>query len=124
MNGYESPINYITTTVASRMAEETDKLVLKTVREVGVNVNKEELIKALKYDRGQYEKGYADGQRDAVRHGHWIKDTEENSVGCSVCHSWQVFDSLGYVEDYDPIADCEMYYCSYCGAKMDEEVSE
>lgn len=33
---------------------------------VGVNIDREELIKALRYDRGQYEKGYADGKRDAA----------------------------------------------------------
>lgn len=33
---------------------------------VGVKIDREELIKALRYDRGQYEKGYADGKRDAI----------------------------------------------------------
>lgn len=33
---------------------------------VGVKIDREELIKALRYDRGQYEKGYADGKRDAA----------------------------------------------------------
>lgn len=35
--------------------------ILKAVQKVGVVVDKEELIKALAYDRGQYEKGYQDG---------------------------------------------------------------
>ena len=30
-------------------------------QEIGYAVNKEELIKALQYDRQQYEKGYQDG---------------------------------------------------------------
>ena len=33
---------------------------------VGMKIDREELIKALRYDRGQYEKGYADGKRDAI----------------------------------------------------------
>jgi hypothetical protein len=37
-------------------------------------VNREELIRALKYDRGQYDKGYADGVRDAEPK--WIPVTE------------------------------------------------
>lgn len=33
---------------------------------VGMKIDREELIKALRYDRGQYEKGYADGRFDAA----------------------------------------------------------
>ena len=40
---------------------------LRADEKVGVNVNKEELIKALAYDRGQYEKGYKAGVRDFVK---------------------------------------------------------
>ena len=35
--------------------------ILKAVQKVGVVVDKEELIKALAYDREQYQKGYQDG---------------------------------------------------------------
>lgn len=31
-----------------------------------MKIDREELIKALRYDRGQYEKGYADGRFDAA----------------------------------------------------------
>lgn len=31
-----------------------------------INVDKEELIKALKYDRNQYIKGYEDGRKDVL----------------------------------------------------------
>lgn len=37
---------------------------LKMQLRVGVNVDKEELLKALRYDRGQYDKGYEDGYDD------------------------------------------------------------
>ena len=35
--------------------------VMKAIQRFDINVDKEELIKALKYDRDQYEKGYQDG---------------------------------------------------------------
>jgi hypothetical protein len=38
-----------------------------------INVDREELLNALQYDRGQYEKGYRDGQRDGQR---WIPCSE------------------------------------------------
>jgi hypothetical protein len=39
-------------------------MVCEAVIKCGVNVNKDELIKALQYDREQYAKGYNDGIRD------------------------------------------------------------
>lgn len=38
--------------------------ILKAVQNVGVFVDKDELLKALAYDRGQYEKGFADGVKE------------------------------------------------------------
>ena len=38
-----------------------DKQVYHAVVSCGVNVDKDELVKALRYDRNQYEKGYQDG---------------------------------------------------------------
>ena len=35
--------------------------VMTAIQKLDIDVNKEELIKALQYDRAQYEKGYADG---------------------------------------------------------------
>ena len=37
--------------------------ILKEVYGYGIHIDKEELLKALKYDRNQYEKGYEDGYR-------------------------------------------------------------
>ena len=48
------------------MVQEDEKMVMKAIREVGVNVDKEELIKALQYDRNQYTKGYEDGKNDVL----------------------------------------------------------
>ena len=50
-----------------------------------------------------------------VRHGHWIRYTEAD-IKCSECKDFFVV-PMGC----DPVADCMMYYCSTCGAKMDEE---
>ena len=62
---YESPITIYQQPEYRRMSESVDALVIEECRRVGVVVNKDELIKALQYDRGQYEKGYEDGKRDA-----------------------------------------------------------
>ena len=47
--------------------------VCKAVASYGINVDKDELIKALKYDREQYEKGYTDGRAECPE---WIPCSE------------------------------------------------
>lgn len=47
---------------------------------VGVKIDREELIKALRYDRGQYDKGYQDGIRDSAGELQYFK----NRV-CELC---------------------------------------
>lgn len=56
---YDSPIR----TVAKQIAREFDDGVFKVVTETGIDVDKEELVKALQYDRNQYEKGFNDGAK-------------------------------------------------------------
>lgn len=61
---YQDPISVMMTELQNNivrdLTEQTDNLVLEEVRRVGVSVDKEELIRALNYDRGQYQKGYFD----------------------------------------------------------------
>lgn len=61
---YESPIT-ITERFVNKAREQMENdimnNVLTVVAEYGINVNKDELFKALQYDRNQYNKGYADG---------------------------------------------------------------
>lgn len=54
---YKSPVELIT----SQMHTQIEDYVFNAIQEVAVNIDKEELIRALEYDRGQYDKGYRDG---------------------------------------------------------------
>ena len=61
---YESPIAIVQKVVnKAREQMENDIMnnILTVTTEYGVDINKDELIKALQYDRNQYNKGYADG---------------------------------------------------------------
>lgn len=58
---YESPLELIINEMALEMSEKFDSEVLTAIKKYHIDVNKDELIKALQYDRGQYEKGYQDG---------------------------------------------------------------
>ena len=65
---YKSPIGII----YGEMKTQMEDLILKAVSKVDVDVDKEELTKALLYDRGQYEKGY----QDAMANQKWTPVTE------------------------------------------------
>lgn len=55
---YKSPINII----QEKITTELDNDVLKAIINVGIKVNKDELIKALEYDRNQYLQGYEEAK--------------------------------------------------------------
>jgi hypothetical protein len=61
---YKSQIT-ITEKIVNKVREQTENDIMNNVltvtTEYGVNINKDELIKALQYDRKQYDKGFADG---------------------------------------------------------------
>lgn len=59
---YKLPIEVI----YGEMQMKVENDIYKAVQNVGVNVDKEELLKALEHDRGQYDEGYADGYQKAV----------------------------------------------------------
>jgi hypothetical protein len=62
---YESPITIYQKHLTTEITEGIDNAALKAVWEYGVDVNKEELLKALADDRGQWEKGYTVGYERA-----------------------------------------------------------
>lgn len=68
MIDYESPVKVFQDEIQMQIENE----IMKAVCRVGVEVDKEELLKALKYDRGQYEKGYKDGKNASE----WIPVSE------------------------------------------------
>ena len=82
---YQSPIEIVQTQMRSQIEGE----IYKAVMNVGVNVDKDELIKALEYDRGQYQKGYNDRDSELVRCKdciHWDEGfTEECGNINSIC---------------------------------------
>lgn len=107
---YESPIKIIEE-IANQVNMELEGNILKVVRRVNVDVDEEELLKALQYDRDQYRKGFADGKRDAVVHGRWI-DTYDG-VHCTNCGRFAPMDLNGN-EFFNS------NFCPNCGADMRE----
>lgn len=61
---YISPIEITIKRISEELIKKQEGQVLQAIYQQGITVNKEELIKALAYDRNQYEKGYEDGKND------------------------------------------------------------
>ena len=71
---YKSPISIYETAMQTIMEQRENAIFAKVQDAFDVQVDKEELIRALKYDRNQYEVGYRDGKADAATK--WIPVSE------------------------------------------------
>lgn len=126
-----------------------DGAVIKAVQEVGINVDKERLERALYDARAFYEEGYRDGMA-SVKHGTWIPTTKHdwikdengkidefafesgyhNGVVCEICeccmcvHCHPEYDEDDECADHFVCSECgrhelKQYPYCRCGAKMD-----
>ena len=73
-NKYESPIKIIQNNIHKQMLIQMEDNIMKVVQRYGIEVDKDELQKALKYDRQQYEKGFNDGYEASTTR--WIPCSE------------------------------------------------
>lgn len=59
---YKSPITMYTERIVKDIMEKQDGYLMECIHKVGFDINKDELAKALAYDRDQYFKGFSDGR--------------------------------------------------------------
>jgi len=111
MFNYESPIEVIYNRLQEQITMDFENNCIKAVQQYGFNVNKEELKKALQYDRGQYEKGYNDAIKSLRALGRWEHNCECTfdvpepfQYKCSICGC--------------PSRSTGHRFCSNCGASM------
>jgi hypothetical protein len=71
---YESPVDLLMANIQTQIIEQQEEAIYKAVFDIGVNVTKDELLRALAYDRQQYEIGFAEGM--AAAKPVWIPVTE------------------------------------------------
>lgn len=84
---YEGPITLVT----DNMKVHIDGEILKAVQNIGINIDRAELLRALAYDRDQYKKGYADRDDEIVRckDCKWAEKAilDEYCVDCAMMHT-------------------------------------
>ena len=113
LNGYESPVTVHYEDMLTHIMDSADGQIMAEIK-MHVDVDRDELIKAMNYDRNQYATGYRNGYADAQKHGKWIQVTEydidNNAVfECSVCRGSDTH-----------AKGVEVPYCWHCGARMSE----
>lgn len=88
---YQSPIDVIYGDLQTKLEGD----VLKVIQNYDITVDKDELLKALAYDRDQYRKGWEDG---------WVH-AKWDIIRCKDCAYWQA--------DWETSAhDPNWHYCS------------
>ena len=108
MYNYESPIEVIYRDIQNQINADFEKNCVEAVCSYGFNVNKEELKKALVYDRDQYNKGYYDAIHQLRASARWEHNPDcydgEFRYKCSQCGM--------------PERSTNHRFCSQCGAFM------
>lgn len=110
---YESPLEIIYKDVQHILEEE----IFYAIQKVDIKVNKEELIKALEYDRKQYEKGFEDGMKMAGerKKGKWIEP-----IRCEQCKHSRKCITGGYRCSLWMITRMADDFCSEADRRMEK----
>lgn len=115
---YESPVKVWedVTRICEEITKAKEEYIFSQIRAV-VDVDKEELLKALQYDRRQYEKGYSDG----------VAARDAEIVRCKDCKWYDISYPYGtaipdayYCKVNDRYYDCG-HYCAYGERSEDGE---
>lgn len=121
---YQSPI---AVNIANDIQLKMEDDIMTAVYSYGVEVDKDELLKALAYDRDQYVTGYADGVRAASpKKGEWVDESIYDAVFivdgeirvrqvievlCTSCDLYSTFEYGRFHADGNR-------FCPRCGAAM------
>ena len=80
---YKSPIEILTDDIHAQIVKLEEDQIFKAVVNVGIKVDKKELLRALRYDRQQYAVGYIEGKADATPKWIPVEEGFPNLVPCN-----------------------------------------
>ena len=109
---YESPISEMQAKIKNIIREQKEErekdFMCQLSVQMGYEIDKDELVKALMYDRKQYEKGFSDAEKHfrAVARWEYYEDGDERfPYKCGRCGC--------------PSLSTAHRFCSSCGARME-----
>lgn len=123
---YESPITKIYGDIRNEIIRQDEENCTYAIEQtIGYRVDKDELIKALQYDRDQYDKGYKDGVKET-----FIAELEKIKAEIAESFSSSVADCIYIIDnriselkgnECDNDHDCE--HCDWveCPVRRDKE---
>lgn len=102
---YKSPIDMLISDIQHQIVQQEDEHIYQAVLHCIPNVDREELLRALKYDRDQYNKGHLDGYTEAM----------SSIVRCKDCKHFYTDEYYGATTcDHDCIVEPDNNdFCSY-----------
>ncbi len=105
---YKSPIEVFQTGIEYQLENE----IMSMVQKYGITVDKDELLRALKYDRNQYNEGFSDG---------WIAGLN-NLVRCKDCKYYCPLNNGYCTHGTGLMVLDENQFCSYAERKEEDEL--
>lgn len=101
---YKSPIEIAYGQLQTKMEGD----VFRAIQSYDINVDKDELIKALAYDREQYNAGYTDGYMDAMDSIVRCKDCAYANESGTICmyDVGRATKPMGYCDKGERKGDC------------------
>ena len=64
MDIYDCPIHEVISPLKTMMANEHDRVLMKVIQEVGIEIDQESLVQAIRNDKQRYEEAYKKGYSD------------------------------------------------------------
>jgi len=100
---YDSPFNLVMSDIETQAAKSIDEMCWKAVQRVGINVDKEKLLIALRQDAERYREAYAKGYETGY------ENRDDEIIRCKDC----VFrdDRDGMCEHVQQVRDPD-WYCA------------
>ena len=83
--------------IETQIIKRDEQTIFKAIQNLDISVDKEELIKALNYDRDQYSKGYKDGANDILGDVRAEIERQEKwllQAGCTAYNMDIAFDAI------------------------------
>lgn len=96
---YEPPIKTTVSDFEMKFIKERERNIYRAVQKYDIHVDKEELIKALNYDRQQYQKGFDDGYRSFAADFYCkLMEYSPDSKGNTLIRMKDIIGILNYVK--------------------------